>query len=44
MVGDDDGYLSEALTKCSADIFDTGFQKMIEPCKGTYVVIRRNFK
>ena len=29
------------LTKCSGDMFDTGFYQMSQPCNGYRVVIRR---
>ena len=33
---------SESLTKCSGDIFDTGFYQMLVLCSGSHVVIRRD--
>ena len=40
-VGDNATAYSTSLSKCSADFFDTSFQKMTQPCTGRYVVLRR---
>ena len=40
-VGNDSAAYSTLLTKCSGDIFDTGFFEMAQPCTGMYFVIRR---
>ena len=41
-VGDDNTFLSTANTKCTADIFDTGFYESIVACRGSTVAIRRD--
>ena len=40
--GDDISAYSALLTKCSGDIFDTGFFEMAQPCTGMQFVIRRH--
>ena len=37
--------MSTLLTKCSGDMFDTGFQKLVSSaaaCVGKYLVLRRD--
>ena len=41
-VGEDVTPYSTSLKKCSADMFDTGFYPMSQPCSGSRVVIRRD--